>query len=73
MLRYCLCCLFTSHCANTAFVLSQTIIQTSSQNKEAEAKEELKRRVKQLGMQRRTAGWWGSSYLGGGVTLDSML
>ena len=44
----------------------------SKQNKEAEAKEELKRRAKQLEMQRReqqrrTASAGGSSYLGGGV------
>lgn len=43
------------------------------QNKEAEAKEELKRRAKQLEMQRReqqkrAAGAGGGSYLGGGVT-----
>lgn len=43
------------------------------QNKEAEAKEELKRRAKQLEMQRReqqrrAAGGGGSSYLGGGAT-----
>lgn len=44
------------------------------QNKEAEAKEELKRRAKQLEMQRReqqrrtTAGGGGSSYMGGGAS-----
>ncbi|EGN93532.1 hypothetical protein SERLA73DRAFT_189226 [Serpula lacrymans var. lacrymans S7.3] len=50
-----------------------------ARNKEAEAKEELKRRARQLEMQRReqqkraAAGGGGSSYLGGGVTGYSAL
>ncbi|KAJ3972190.1 hypothetical protein EV361DRAFT_823978 [Lentinula raphanica] len=51
----------------------EKIQEIIARNKEAEAKEELKRRAKQLEMQRReqqrrTASSGGSNYLGGGVT-----
>uniref|UniRef100_A0A0W0FQI5 Coatomer subunit delta n=1 Tax=Moniliophthora roreri TaxID=221103 RepID=A0A0W0FQI5_MONRR len=52
----------------------EKIQEIIARNKEAEAKEELKRRAKQLEMQRReqqrraAAGGAGSSYLGGGVS-----
>ncbi|KAG6813710.1 hypothetical protein H0H92_008118 [Tricholoma furcatifolium] len=51
----------------------EKIQEIIARNKEAEAKEELKRRAKQLEMQRReqqrrAAGGGGSSYLGGGVS-----
>ncbi|KAK2462844.1 hypothetical protein APHAL10511_005042 [Amanita phalloides] len=51
----------------------EKIQEIIARNKEAEAKEELKRRAKQLEMQRReqqrrTAGVGGGSYMGGGVT-----
>lgn len=57
----------------TPFILFVIRLKISIQNKEAEAKEELKRRAKQLEMQRReqqkrAVGQGGSSYIGGGAT-----